>query len=84
MEKFKSLLKDALPEPILNTVRNIRDGVRRLPQDVEAYTHPLRRDTMRRLRQFHDRYEGERCFIIGNGPSLNNTDLSKLKNIPSA
>lgn len=80
MEKFKSQLKDSLPEPILNTVRNIRDGVRRLPQDMEAYTHPLRRATMRRLRQFHDRYKGERCFIIGNGPSLNNTDLPRLKN----
>lgn len=80
MEKFKSKLKDSLPEPILNTVRNIRDGVRRLPKDMEAYTHPLRRDTMHRLQQFRDLYKGERCFVIGNGPSLNNTDLSKLKN----
>lgn len=27
--------------------------------------------------KFHDR---KRCFVIGNGPSLNDTDLSKLKN----
>ncbi|MBM3138587.1 MAG: DUF115 domain-containing protein, partial [Chloroflexi bacterium] len=53
--------------------------MRRLPQDLEAYTHPIRRDTMHRLPQFHDRYKGERCFIIGNGPSLNHTDLAKLK-----
>ncbi|HEX8023210.1 6-hydroxymethylpterin diphosphokinase MptE-like protein [Mucilaginibacter sp.] len=26
-----------------------------------------------------DKYKGERCFIIGNGPSLNNIDLTKLK-----
>ena len=25
-------------------------------------------------------YQGERCFIIGNGPSIKNTDLSILKN----
>ncbi len=29
---------------------------------------------------FKNRYIGERCFIIGNGPSLNKTDLGKLKN----
>lgn len=26
-----------------------------------------------------DKHQGERCFIIGNGPSLKNTDLSLLK-----
>jgi hypothetical protein len=26
-----------------------------------------------------NRYLGERCFVMGNGPSLNRTDLSKLK-----
>lgn len=28
---------------------------------------------------FKDKYKGERCFIIGNGPSLNDMDLSLLK-----
>ena len=28
----------------------------------------------------HNRYEGERCFIIGNGPSLNRHDLSLIEN----
>jgi hypothetical protein len=27
-----------------------------------------------------NRYQGERCFIVGNGPSLNDTDLSLLEN----
>lgn len=27
-----------------------------------------------------DKYRGERCFIIGNGPSLNELDLTKLQN----
>lgn len=31
-----------------------------------------------RLDAWRDRYAGERCFVVGNGPSLNNTDLSKL------
>lgn len=31
------------------------------------------------LAQFHNAFLGERCFIIGNGPSLNNHDLNLLK-----
>ncbi|MFC1481290.1 6-hydroxymethylpterin diphosphokinase MptE-like protein [Candidatus Neomarinimicrobiota bacterium] len=34
----------------------------------------------RKLREFKDSHAGERCFIIGNGPSLNNLDLKKLQN----
>jgi hypothetical protein len=33
-----------------------------------------------RLQQFYGRYAGERCFIIGNGPSLNKHDLRLLQN----
>lgn len=33
----------------------------------------------RRIRRFKDIHKGERCFIIGNGPSLTPEDLSKLK-----
>ncbi|MCR9129333.1 MAG: glycosyltransferase [Alphaproteobacteria bacterium] len=31
------------------------------------------------LTAFRDKHAGERCFIVGNGPSLNRTDLSLLK-----
>lgn len=41
---------------------------RDIPVDIEA------------LRLFKDLHKGQRCFIVGNGPSLSNTDLSKLKN----
>src|SRR6476659_3558999 len=37
------------------------------------------RDSMRRLRAFRNIHAGRRCFILGNGPSLNRTDLSLLK-----
>jgi hypothetical protein len=33
-----------------------------------------------RLLQFKNKYENEDCFIIGNGPSLNQMDLTVLKN----
>ncbi|MBL7644663.1 MAG: hypothetical protein JNK74_00600 [Candidatus Hydrogenedentes bacterium] len=28
---------------------------------------------------FHHRHRGERCFVVGNGPSLNDIDMTKLK-----
>jgi hypothetical protein len=33
-----------------------------------------------RLESYRDIYKGERCFIIGNGPSLKRMDLAPLKN----
>ena len=33
----------------------------------------------RELAAFRDIHRGERCFIIGNGPSLNQTDLARLE-----
>jgi hypothetical protein len=38
------------------------------------------RSDRERLQAFRDRHRGERCFIIGNGPSLKVTDLSLLRN----
>lgn len=32
-----------------------------------------------RLEAYRNKYAGQRCFIVGNGPSLRNTDLSKLE-----
>ena len=32
------------------------------------------------LEAFRDRHKGQRCFVVGNGPSLNQIDMGKLKN----
>ena len=42
--------------------------------------NPIFRDQIARIKSFENKHRGERCFIIGNGPSLRVTDLSKLKN----
>lgn len=34
----------------------------------------------KKLKRFHQVHKGERCFIIGNGPSLTIEDLEKLEN----
>jgi hypothetical protein len=40
---------------------------------------PRYRTSIRRIIALRDKHRGERCFIIGNGPSLKETDLSLLK-----
>ena len=41
--------------------------------------HPWRLNSNQRLSQYQNRYQGKRCFVIGNGPSLKNTDISLIK-----
>lgn len=66
--------------PAGRLARNVYDGIRRLPELPSAYLHPWRRESIRRLKDLKDSHKGERCFVVGNGPSLKVTDLSKLKN----
>jgi hypothetical protein len=42
-------------------------------------THPWGRNSTRWLTELKDAHRGKRCFIIGNGPSLRQTDLTKLR-----
>lgn len=46
---------------------------------LKCSINPLYRESKKRLRGFKDKHKGERCFIIGNGPSLNRMDLSPLR-----
>jgi hypothetical protein len=63
----------------MQLLKNSWDFVNRLPESVEASLHPWRRESNRRLREYQNRYAGKRCFIIGNGPSLKETDMRLLK-----
>lgn len=45
-----------------------------------ATLHPWRRESVRRLAALKDSRRGQRAFILGNGPSLRNTDVSRLRN----
>jgi hypothetical protein len=51
--------------------------------DTESYLSgmlsPTYRASVRRLMAFKNKHRGERCFIIGNGPSLSKMDLLPLK-----
>ena len=77
---MKQTLTTLLPFSLLQTVKNTYDALRRVPQLPAAYLHPWRRESIRRLAALKDTHKGQRAFIIGNGPSLKQTDLTKLKN----
>jgi hypothetical protein len=80
MTSFQEQVKNLIPEPLKPAVKTGYDAIRRLPDLPGAYLHPWRRESIARLKQYHNIHAGKRCFIIGNGPSLKQTDLSKLKN----
>jgi hypothetical protein len=73
-------VKQITPAPIWKAASNTRYALQRAAQWPSATFHPLRRESVRRLAGFQDQHQGQRCFIIGNGPSLRQTDLSLLKN----
>ena len=76
---MKNTLKSLIPTPLWNLARDAVITARHLPELPAAYLHPWRKESMDALGELKDKYKGERCFIIGNGPSLRDTDVSKLK-----
>src|SRR5690606_882829 len=77
---MKQTLKKIILHSLCNFARQTYDAIRRLPELPNAYLHPWRRESIKRLAQLKDIHKGKRAFIIGNGPSLKQTDLTKLKN----
>lgn len=80
MSRWRETLKRMLPPGAVDLLREARDGVARLGDLPQAYGTPWRRETIRRLPALKDSQRGKRCFILGNGPSLAKTDLTRLKN----
>jgi hypothetical protein len=77
---MKQTIKNIIPQPLWHFARDTYDAFRRIPELPDAYFHPWRRESIKRLTELKDIHKGKRAFIIGNGPSLKQTDLSKLKN----
>ena len=57
-----------------------RDRIQPTLERLTYENDPRGRRSLGTLRDFRNRYLGRRCFIIGNGPSLNSMDLSPLRN----
>jgi hypothetical protein len=79
MSQAKNAIRNIVPDPLWNRLGLMR---RVLIQDrlLEWYLGTRGRQSRERLRSYKDRHLGERCFILGNGPSLRETDLSLLRN----
>ena len=73
------VLKQITPAPLWDAARATYDTLARFPDLGPAYLHPRRRESVRRLAALKDIHRGQRGFIIGNGPSLRQTDLTKLR-----
>lgn len=80
MTGLRETIKKTLPQPLLSLMRDTRDSIQRFQQWPAATFDARRRDSIDRLAALKNSCKGERCFIIGNGPSLKQTDLSRLKN----
>ena len=76
---MKQILKQLIPQPLWQFSRDAYDNLRRIPELPAAYLHPWRRQSIKRLTALKDVHKGKRAFIVGNGPSLKRTDLSKLR-----
>lgn len=80
MSDFKETVKNSIPSILWDTLRAGKNSLVKASQWPSAMFHPWRRDTIRRLPALKNIHQGQRCFILGNGPSLRQTDLTRLKN----
>ncbi|EAW35602.1 hypothetical protein L8106_13365 [Lyngbya sp. PCC 8106] len=76
-------VKERLAELLLTVGRSSSSakGARgsTLETALPATTSAMLQRSQEKIRQFHNKHLGDRCVIIGNGPSLNEMDLSFLK-----
>ena len=79
MNALKKNANRFLPPSVLHNLRAGRNSYQRAVQWPAAYLHPWRRESIHKLKGNHNRYAGRRCFVIGNGPSLQQMDVSLLK-----
>ncbi|MBT3391264.1 MAG: DUF115 domain-containing protein [Chloroflexi bacterium] len=79
MTNIRQTIKNLFPPALWQPISEARYALKRVAQWPLATLHPWRRESIRQLAALKDAYKGERCFIIGNGPSLKQTDVSKLK-----
>jgi hypothetical protein len=77
---MKKKIKTITPAPLWNVASTSYWWYRNRGRHVYAKTLSSRwRNSRRCIKELHDSHAGERCFIIGNGPSLRQTDLTKLQ-----
>ena len=76
---MRTTIKRLIPDPVWDLGRDLYLTGKYAGEWSRAILHPWRRASIKRLAAYKDKHRGERCVIIGNGPSLRNTDVSKIK-----
>jgi hypothetical protein len=79
MSQIQQSIKRYTPGSVWDFSRDAWYGLQRASQWPAATFHPWRRESVRQLASLKDAHRGRRCFVIGNGPSLNRTDLTRLR-----
>lgn len=77
---MRQRIKELTPQPVWDFARKAYFAALYAKEWPQAALHPWRRQSIELLTAYKDRHKGERCVIIGNGPSLKKTDVSKIKN----
>lgn len=77
---MKTTLKRLTPSPLWNLASNTYWQWRNRGRHVAArLLSPRWRASLNALEKYRDLHAGKRCFIIGNGPSLRQMDLTRLR-----
>ncbi len=79
MKAIKGITRKLISPEFYDFLRSGRNSLLSILGWPSVYFHPWWQESARRLVEYQDRYAGKRCFVIGNGPSLKNMDLSLLK-----
>lgn len=78
MPALKQRIKQILPTPVWQTASALRLQLQHASMLPAATFHPWRQSSRRQLAELKNVHQNRRGFIIGNGPSLANTDLTRL------
>lgn len=76
---LRSIPRRVLPEPTWRYAQFLRLRARHLPMRFSTEGRAARA----RLAAYRDAHRGERCFILGNGPSLREVDPASLDGTPT-
>lgn len=77
---ISNTFRKILPRHILQSYREERHISTLIRGGKISLTDTNIRNMARRLKRLRGRYSNQRCFIMGNGPSLNQMDLSLFRN----
>ncbi|MBQ9564890.1 MAG: DUF115 domain-containing protein [Synergistaceae bacterium] len=71
--RFQAIRESRAYSALRSFSRGIEKGIKRV-LNFRRF-----KDAANEVRKYRDIYRGERCFIIGNGPSLTTSDLDRIK-----